>query len=219
MLYWIRMPSLRERQKTKRRERILRAAVSLFQSQGFQATTLEQIAVSAEISTGTIYNYFRNKAELLIAIVDANAKAAYEIGLKVVENPPADPVEAVELLTFKMCEGLLDPLTKEMWREAVAIVISQPHTQFATSYMDNYNMVEELQRKLLQALMDQGLFRPDVDVMLIGDMLSESMSMRQLFFFRDDDADLDDLIESIRQRTRALIGLIAVGNEVIRTDA
>ena len=45
------------------------AAGLLFQRDGFAATSIEQIAERAELSTGTVYNYFPSKGDLLLALV------------------------------------------------------------------------------------------------------------------------------------------------------
>ena len=62
--------SLRERKKQQNRTRILDAARDLFQSQGFEATSVEQIAGMAEVSRATFFNYFATKDALLGAIAD-----------------------------------------------------------------------------------------------------------------------------------------------------
>ncbi len=49
---------LRERKKQKTRESIQRTALRLFGKQGYEATTVEQIAAAAEISPSTFFNYF-----------------------------------------------------------------------------------------------------------------------------------------------------------------
>ncbi len=58
----------REREKKQRRSAIIEAAERLFLSQGFETTTMEQIANEAEYSKGTLYNYYNSKEELYIAI-------------------------------------------------------------------------------------------------------------------------------------------------------
>jgi AcrR family transcriptional regulator len=59
-------PGLRERKKIKTRLLIEDAALSLFESQGYDATTTEEIAAKAEISTTTFFRYFPTKAEILL---------------------------------------------------------------------------------------------------------------------------------------------------------
>ena len=52
---------LRERKKQKTRESIQRTALRLFEKQGYEGTTIEQIAAAAEISPSTFFNYFPTK--------------------------------------------------------------------------------------------------------------------------------------------------------------
>ncbi len=49
----------------QRRQDILREALELFSSQGYEATTLADIAKAAGIARPTLYQYFRNKHQLL----------------------------------------------------------------------------------------------------------------------------------------------------------
>ena len=51
-------PGLRERKKIKLRRAIQTAALRLFETQGYEHTTVEQIAEAAETSTTTFYRYF-----------------------------------------------------------------------------------------------------------------------------------------------------------------
>lgn len=51
------------------REAVLRAAAELFAERGFQRTTIRDIAVSAEVSVGAVYQYFRDRTEILTVLV------------------------------------------------------------------------------------------------------------------------------------------------------
>jgi AcrR family transcriptional regulator len=57
---------LRERKKQRTREAIQREAMRLFQEQGYEATTIEQIADAVEISPSTFFNYFPSKEDVVI---------------------------------------------------------------------------------------------------------------------------------------------------------
>ncbi|HYZ68332.1 MAG TPA: TetR/AcrR family transcriptional regulator [Mycobacterium sp.] len=59
----------------RKRLTILSAGRELFLSNGYQGTSVEQIAASAEVSKQTVYKHFGDKHELLLAIVD-NALAS-----------------------------------------------------------------------------------------------------------------------------------------------
>jgi AcrR family transcriptional regulator len=57
---------LRERKKLKTKEAIQREAMRLFGEQGYDDTTIEQIAAAAEISPSTFFNYFPTKEDVVI---------------------------------------------------------------------------------------------------------------------------------------------------------
>jgi AcrR family transcriptional regulator len=59
----------RLREKEQRYQTILRAAESLFSKNGYHQTSMEQIADLSEVSTGSVYFYFKNKADLLIHLL------------------------------------------------------------------------------------------------------------------------------------------------------
>jgi AcrR family transcriptional regulator len=61
--------SRRERRIAYRRTLILEAAARLFAEKGFHRTTTRDIAEAADVSEGTLYNYFENKDELLMGII------------------------------------------------------------------------------------------------------------------------------------------------------
>jgi AcrR family transcriptional regulator len=57
---------LRERKKQKTKAAIQREAMRLFQDQGYDETTVEQIAAAAEISPSTFFNYFPTKEDVVL---------------------------------------------------------------------------------------------------------------------------------------------------------
>lgn len=57
---------LRERKKAKTRSAIQEHAMRLFSEQGYQATTIEQIAEAAEISKSTFFRYFPTKEDVVL---------------------------------------------------------------------------------------------------------------------------------------------------------
>jgi len=58
----------RELKKAQTRQRIAGAAVELFEMQGYEATTVQQIAERAAVAKGTFFNYFNSKEELMMEL-------------------------------------------------------------------------------------------------------------------------------------------------------
>jgi len=59
----------RLREKEQRYNTILKAAETLFAQKGYHQTGIEEIADLAEVSTGSVYLYFKSKEDLLITMM------------------------------------------------------------------------------------------------------------------------------------------------------
>ena len=74
----------RAQSKEAIRKRIVTAALSLFQTKGFDATTTKSIARKAGIAEGTIFNYFRTKEDIALHFFEQEVDQAIA---SVRENP------------------------------------------------------------------------------------------------------------------------------------
>lgn len=67
--------SLRERKRERTRQAIVDAAIDLFSRNGYEGTTVADIAAAAEIGTRTFFSYFASKEEVLFPESDARLDA------------------------------------------------------------------------------------------------------------------------------------------------
>ena len=95
--------SLRERKKLKTRESIQREAMRLIQKQGYEKTTIEQIAAAVEISPSTFFNYFPNKEDVVLY-------DAYDpiIGKLLLERPADEPLSVAIRKVLEEMAGIFE---------------------------------------------------------------------------------------------------------------
>jgi len=64
------MPRVSQQHEQEVRDRIVRAAISVFAERGFHRATMQDIVRASGLSVGAIYTYFRSKSDLILAGCD-----------------------------------------------------------------------------------------------------------------------------------------------------
>ncbi len=94
---------LRERKKRKTRESIQREAMRLFQQQGYEETTIEQIAAAVDVSPSTFFNYFPTKED--VVLYDAYDPV---IASLLLERPAGEPLSVAVRNVLETMAGVFD---------------------------------------------------------------------------------------------------------------
>ena len=112
-----------QRLKEEKRAAALRAAMQLFFEQGYERTTLQQIAKRANLSTATLFKRFSSKAALFEAIVEEFWR---------VDGPPAgippagDPAAGLHVLGSDYARRMRRPEMAALYRVIIAEVSRSP---------------------------------------------------------------------------------------------
>lgn len=77
-----------EKRKRQTRQKIIRIAIELFRRQGFQVTTMDQIATKADIARKTLYNHFPVKEAIVEAYVRDQSMDLASTTLKSLDRYP-----------------------------------------------------------------------------------------------------------------------------------
>jgi len=147
-----------------RRDELLDLAATMFAERGLRATTVRDIADSAGILSGSLYHHFSSKEEMVDELLRGFLDWLFERYQEVVATEP-NPLERLK--------GLFMASFEAIEHRHAQVVIYQDEAK-RLSGQDRFSYVEERnkeQRKmwldLLNQGVDEGYFRPDLDVDLV----------------------------------------------------
>jgi TetR/AcrR family transcriptional regulator, cholesterol catabolism regulator len=141
-----------ERLIKKRRDQMIKGAVSLFKQKGFHRATTREIAKAAGFSIGTLYEYIRNKEDILYLVCDSiydhvRERLEKEIG---VNNGSVEEFRLSLAHFFRVMDEMQDEVLV-MYQEAKSL------TKDALPYvLKKENEMVALFEDLLQRCIDSG---------------------------------------------------------------
>jgi AcrR family transcriptional regulator len=115
------MSGLRERKKAQTRAAIQRQALRLFRKQGYDNTTVQQIAAAAEVSESTFFRYFPTK-EAVVLWDDLDLEIVSRIRAQPASAGPVGALRAALRETF----GGLPASGQRELRQRVELMLSVP---------------------------------------------------------------------------------------------
>lgn len=188
------MTGLREKQKAMRRSAITHAALELFVAQGYDATTVEQIAEQAQVSAQTIFKYFRTKQEIVLDLLQETDQKALDVGRERMASFD-DPIEAICYLDALISDYELQVMPASLWRELLPLW-SNDMPQQLSDLTDS--LIESISVEL-QKLQARGLIRQDLDTRLLAQLLNGYSSLRFTRLAREAEPDFRAHSEHMRQ--------------------
>jgi AcrR family transcriptional regulator len=146
------LSGLRERKKARTKAAIQAHAVRLFREQGYDATTVEQVAEAAEVATSTVFRYFPAKEDLVISDdYDPLVIAAFEA-----QPAELSPIQALRA-ALRSAFTEMSPGELAIQRERTILTLSVPALWGASLR----NLTETMQ--MLTGLMAKRMGRPGDD--------------------------------------------------------
>jgi AcrR family transcriptional regulator len=115
---------LRERKKARTRESLEAAALDLFARQGFDGTTIEEIADACDVSPRTFFRYFPTKEAVLFG--DGETRCDALVAALAAQPADADPLDALHAAMLELARSYRDDrdvlvLRKKVLQESVQL--------------------------------------------------------------------------------------------------
>src|SRR5713101_113585 len=112
-----RQDGLRERKKARTRASIREHALRLIREQGYQATTVEQIAAAAEVSPSTFFRYFPTKEDVVLQD---------DFDVRMFEALERQPPDVTPVAAMRESIATLTPAEWDQLRETAALQMTVP---------------------------------------------------------------------------------------------
>ena len=144
------------------KEKILDAALTLFAENGYNGTSVEQIASIVGIKAPSLYKHYKGKEDILNALIDS-AEVRYEEMFgseKNIGKVPRSQEEFIKATMGRIAFTMQDP----MIRKTRMFLVQEQFRNERISGVTTRHQLDGVQRmfaKILKGMMDEGLIKKD----------------------------------------------------------
>ncbi|MBQ9567200.1 MAG: TetR/AcrR family transcriptional regulator, partial [Lachnospiraceae bacterium] len=144
------------------KEKILDAALTLFAENGYDGTSVEQIARIVGIKAPSLYKHYKGKEDILNALIDS-AEARYEEMFgseKNIGKVPQSQKEFIKVTMERISFTMHDPVI----RKIRMLLVQEQFRNERISEVTTRHQLDGVQRmfaKIIKGMMDEGLVKKD----------------------------------------------------------
>lgn len=188
---------LRERKKAKTLAAIQHEALRLFREQGYEATTIEQIAATVEIAPSTFFRYFRAKEDLVL-------KDDYDA--LIIEAYCAQPVDLSPLRSIRNAMRAVfgavseDEMSDMRERAELALAVPELRAAMLDQFAQTIRIVTDLTAERL------GRETGDFEVFAMAGAVLGVMIAAELYWLENRGSDLGVLLDQALSQLESGLG-------------
>ncbi len=132
LAHWPTLATAQIRRKELVREQLIDIAAQLFDSKGYAQTSINDIAREFGLGRSAVYHYFRNKEEILAALVEAEALTPSHQLQELIEQPGLTPTE-------RLRRAIIDGIKRRLSSGSRFILLSRLEAQIPEELGPLYN--------------------------------------------------------------------------------
>ncbi len=171
---------------------------------------MAEIAIAAEVSTPTVFNYFGSRDQLLLAIILKGHEAA-------VQEDENRPLRNADRLSDDICEMLtsfsrrsLEIFNKPVWRYADSTAIRHPESEFVKRYSEIDRVLKDTIKSSLLIERPKTRRGDDFDAEALAAIIYNTWNQNYIAYIKDDDMTLEMHLAKMLPQIRELLDLIFV---------
>ncbi len=207
------MIGLRARKKAERRALILDCGERLFAERGFDATPMEAIAASADISPATLYNFFPAKLDILTEIFGRQIDVQLSQRRKTSTGFSNDPASAILELVGTMFQTF-DSFDRGLLRRVTLNALNEgPKRDAGARYVMAENDMQAEVAEVLQAYQIVGLLSVEMNVQAVSSAISACGNGEYYAWLGDDATTIEEVMTHICSHVQVILAAhIVVGS-------
>ncbi|MGP5038410.1 TetR family transcriptional regulator [Corynebacterium variabile] len=185
------------------RAQILDAAAVVFQAQGFERTTIDDIAERIGATKGRIYYYFRSKFDIYLAVYEAGMNGAFLTVEPLSQEPGTDRERLTAMAVSHLVNLMTDPGYHDVISQGVVAGRSTALKEHQRQALIGLNEVRTRYEDLFRGVVTDGMADGSLragDARLATRFLLSSLNSTAMWFRvreNQDAAEIRDLAEQI----------------------
>lgn len=203
------MANRRQQKRHRTFVSIVEAAEASFGEIGFDATSMEAIALSAGISVGTVYNYFGTKGAILAATVTMQMDKIMNEAPNLLDRGAPDPVDAL----MPVIGAYLDAMTADgpdILKDLLRAGLDPAQTELLAGLVSADERILGQLGESLHVMGSRGLLSRDVDVDAAALLIYSIVAVALMAFASVPGTTPDDVADTCREQLElAFAGLAA----------
>ena len=158
------------------KDKILDAALTLFAENGYNGTSVEQIAKAVGIKAPSLYKHYKGKEDILNALIDS-AEVRYEEMFGSERNIGKIPESREEFIKVTMGRILFTMRDPVIRKTRMFLVQEQFRNQRTSEVTTRHQLdgIQEMFAKILKGMMDKGLVKEDDPELLSAELTAPAV--------------------------------------------
>lgn len=179
-----------ERRQAATKQKVIHATMRLIAEQGYDATTMEQIAEEADIAKGTLYNHFPVKEAIISAFVQQKLKEDLADRLRQLQELP-DTRSRMVFVFKELFAGV--QRQQELFEKFLVYRMQQ---MASLRWREEQSDLSSLSGQIIQLGQQAGEIRKDIPIFILTELFEfVFVEIVKQFYLNPDTFDTDIVIE------------------------